>query len=259
MSTVTIPTDKDGQFKRTVSSFRDHIRPDGEFKPEKGRYILYVSYACPWAHRTLITRKLKGLDEVIDLSIVHPHMGAKGWSFYPPLRDEDGHYVQANGEDVGSDDGIAGVIPDLVHHAKFLRELYFLAEKNYDGRFTVPILWDNKTSKIVNNESSEIIRMLNSEFNSQLPEEFASIDVYPSSLRKDIDSINDWVYDKINNGVYKSGFATSQKAYEANVVPLFDSLERVEKILDGGKTFLVGDQLTEADIRLYVTIVRFDV
>ncbi|KAI5476731.1 Glutathione S-transferase [Pseudohyphozyma bogoriensis] len=231
---------KDGEFKRQASTFRSHIGPDTEFKAEKGRYQLYVSYACPWAHRTLITRKLKGLEEFIDVSVVHPHMGALGWSFYPPIRGEDGSYPKTTGE-VGPDDGIAGVVPDPLYHAKFVRELYFRAEKDYGGRFTVPILWDKKTETIVNNESSEIIRMFNSEFNTELSDEFAKIDLYPEALREEIEGQHSWVYDTINNGVYKSGFATTQKAYENNVVPLFESLEKVEKILEGGKDFMVGD------------------
>lgn len=144
---------------------------------------------------------------------------------------------------------------DPLFGAKFLRELYFKVDPDYSGRFTVPVLWDKKTNSIVNNESSEILRMFNTEFNHLLPKEQADIDLYPEHLRNEIDEQNEWVYDTVNNGVYKSGFATKPEAYESNVVPLFKSLDRLEKILDGGKQFVVGDQLTEADVRLYTTIV----
>ncbi|KAL8292698.1 hypothetical protein RQP46_001310 [Phenoliferia psychrophenolica] len=254
---ITSWASKDGQFKRLPSTFRSHIEQGGQFAPDKGRYILYVSLACPWAHRTLIVRQLKGLEAFIDVAVVHPFMGAMGWSFYPPIRGAEGEYPATTGE-TGPDDGMAGVIRDPLYDAKFARDLYFRADKDYSGRFTVPILWDKKTETIVNNESSEIIRMLNSEFNSELPSSFASLDLYPSSLRSDIDAQNSWVYDTVNNGVYKSGFATTQKAYEANVVPLFESLDRLEKILDGGKDYVVGEQMTEADVRLFTTIIRFD-
>lgn len=146
---------------------------------------------------------------------------------------------------------------DPLFGSKFLRELYFRVDPDYSGRFTVPVLWDKQTNTIVNNESSEIIRMLNTEFNHLLPDEFAKLDLYPENLRAEIDDQNDWVYNTVNNGVYKSGFATKQDAYESNVVPLFQSLDRLEKMLDGGKKFIAGDQLTEADVRLFTTIVRW--
>ncbi|KAJ8474123.1 hypothetical protein ONZ51_g7423 [Trametes cubensis] len=228
----------DGSFKRKPSSFRDFIQKGGKFEPEKGRYHLYVSYACPWATRTLIVRKIKGLEDFIDVSVVSPHMGAHGWPF-------------------ASADAFPGADNDPLFNAQHIKDLYLRVNPDYEGRFTVPVLWDKKTSTIVNNESSEIIRMFNSAFNDQLPAERAAIDLYPESLRKEIDEINDWVYDTVNNGVYKAGFATTQTAYEAAVKPLFESLDRLEKILEG-KDYLVGDQLTEADIRLFVTIVRFD-
>ncbi|KAJ3218185.1 hypothetical protein HDU67_006447 [Dinochytrium kinnereticum] len=190
----------------------------------------------PWAHRTLIFRDLKGLQDVISLSVVDYLMTKDGWHFSSP-------------------EETPGAIPDTVNGAKFIREVYFKANPNYSGRFTVPVLWDKKTETIVNNESSEIIRMFNTGFN-----EFAmnpALDFYPKDLASQIDEVNAWVYDQINNGVYKSGFATTQDAYLKNVEILFDGLDRVEKMLEG-KTWLVGDRITEADIRLFTTIVRFD-
>ncbi|KAI5123234.1 hypothetical protein M0805_001323 [Coniferiporia weirii] len=231
-------TDGDGSFKRRPSSFRNTIEKGGKFEPEKDRYHLYVSYACPWAHRTLITRKLKGLEEIIPFTAVSPRMGEQGWPF-------------ANVDPFPA----AGVDP--VNHAEHMKDLYLQADHNYDGRFTVPALWDKKHQTIVNNESSEIIRILNTAFNDMIPPERAAVDIYPEPHRAKIDGINDWIYDDINNGVYKSGFATTQEAYEKAVSKVFESLDRVEKLLEG-KDFLVGGKLTEADIRLYVTIVRFD-
>lgn len=241
-SKLTNWASKDGEFRRQVSSFRDEIKEGGKFEPEKGRYHLYVSLACPWAHRTLIMRKLKGLEEFIDVSIVHPHMGEKGWAF----------------NSAGEGGEFAGATEDPLFHSKYIRELYFRAEPEYSARFTVPIVWDKKNNTIVNNESSEIIRFFNSGFNKQLPTDKAKLDFYPQELKKEIDDLNTWVYDTVNNGVYKSGFATTQAAYEKAVVPLFESLDRLEKILSDGREFLIGDRLTEADIRLYTTIVRHD-
>lgn len=233
-------TEADGSFKRAASSFRNFIENDGKFTPEKGRYHLYVSYACPWATRTLITRKLKGLEDFIAVSTVSPHMGAQGW----PFKNADPSWADAD---------------DDTEHPNFqhLKELYFLADPNYGGRFTVPVLWDKKLDTIVSNESSEIIRMFNTVFNHLLPADKAAIDIYPEAHRQEIDSINEWVYDTVNNGVYKSGFAQSQSAYENAVYPLFKSLDRLEEMLKG-KDYLVGDILTEADIRLFVTTIRFD-
>ncbi|KAI0717001.1 glutathione S-transferase [Earliella scabrosa] len=228
----------DGTFKRKASSFRRFIEKGGEFEPEKGRYHLYVSYACPWATRTLIVRKLKGLEDFIDVSVVSPRMGQHGWPF-------------ANVDPYPAADA------DPVNNSEHVKDLYFKAQPDYEGRFTVPVLWDKKTSTIVNNESSEIIRMFNTAFDDFIPADKAALDFYPEHLRKEIDEVNEWVYDTVNNGVYKSGFATSQKAYEDAVIPLFESLDRLEKML-AGKDYLIGDQLTEADIRLFVTIVRFD-
>ncbi|GAA5826930.1 hypothetical protein JCM3770_006309 [Rhodotorula araucariae] len=255
---ITKWASNDGQFRREQSKFRDSISVGGTFPPEEGRYVLYVSLACPWAHRTLIVRKLKGLERFIDVVTVHPFMGNLGWSFYPPIRDTDGGYPKTDGQ-VGEDDGLAAVDRDPLYDAKFIRELYFKVNPNYDGRFTVPVVWDKKTERIVNNESSEIIRFFNSEFNSLLDDEHAKLDLYPESARAEIDDQNDWVYNTVNNGVYKCGFATTQEAYESNLYPLFDSLDRLEKMLGDGRKYIAGsDQLTEADVRLYTTIVRFD-
>jgi len=228
----------DGSFKRKASTFRNTIEKGGKHEPEKDRYHLYVSYACPWAHRTLITRKLKGLEELIPFTVVSPRMGSNGWPF-------------ANVDPFPA----AGVDP--VNHSEHVKDLYLKANPDYDGRFTVPVLWDKKLGTIVNNESSEIIRVFNTAFNDFVPKENAAIDIYPEPHRKEIDEINSWVYDDINNGVYKSGFATTQEAYGKAVKAVFESLDKVEKILEG-KDYLVGGTLTEADIRLYVTIVRFD-
>lgn len=242
--------DKDGgQFKRQQSSFRDTVSKDGKFQPEKGRYHLVVSLACPWAHRTLIVRHLKGLQDVISVSTVHPHMGGKGWSF-------DGEGYEGQGEPKG---GIPTVTTPKESPYNFnkLRELYFKAEPEYDARFTVPVLWDTKHETIVNNESSEIIRMFNTEFDSVIEDQYKGVTYYPENLRKEIDEVNGWVYDTVNNGVYKSGFASTQSAYESNVIPLHESLKRLDGMLKG-KDYLVGDTLTEADIRLYTTICRYD-
>lgn len=234
-----LPIEKDGSFNRKASTFRNFITQDGDFTPEKGRYHLYVSYGCPWATRTLIVRKLKGLEDIISVSVVSPRSDVDGWAF----------------ADV---DNYPGATTDPINGAKHMKDVYLKVAPEYTGRFTVPVLWDKKTSTIVNNESSEIIRMFNSEFNALIAPERAQLDLYPETLRPDIDALNAWVYDTVNNGVYKAGFARSQSAYETAVIALFDSLDRLEKILEG-REFLVGDQLTEADVRLFVTIIRFDV
>ncbi|EIM22822.1 hypothetical protein WALSEDRAFT_31542 [Wallemia mellicola CBS 633.66] len=225
--------DKDGEFRRQVSAFRDEIKSGTKFEPEFNRYHLVVCYACPWAHRALIVRALKGLEDFLPLSVVHPYISEDGWTF-------DKNFEGATGCQI---DGV---------DATLLRDLYFTADKNYNARYTVPIIWDNKLKTIVSNESSEIIRFLN---NLKLD---AGGDIYPEHLRGEIDELNDWVYNTVNNGVYKSGFASTQQAYENHVKPLFESLDRLEKILSDGRDFLVGGQLTEADVRLYTTIVRFD-
>ncbi len=223
-----------GRFVRQQSQFRHWITAEGEdgFKAEANRYHLYVSYACPWAHRTLIFRAIKGLEEMISVSVVHWFMGEFGWTFEP-------------GE---------GVIADPIHQAKYLYEVYTKAEQKYTGRVTVPILWDKKTNTIVNNESSEIIRMFNSAFDDIGAKPG---DYYPQELREDIDKVNDRIYNTVNNGVYKAGFATTQEAYEEGVNPLFETLDWIEERLSQSR-YLMGDKLTEADWRLFTTLVRFD-
>ena len=244
------PGDKSGEFKRQESSFRNFISSSDSssspsFPPEKGRYHLYVSYACPWATRALIVRKLKGLEDVISFSSVHWHMGEKGWRF--PTSEEGAKGGEAEGEQV---------VPDPVGDKKFLREVYFGVEPEYKGRFTVPVLFDKKEGTIVNNESSEIVRMLGREFDGVIEDQkVKGLDLYPEDLRAEIDDVNEWVYHDINNGVYKSGFATTQEAYEKNVVKLFEGLDKVEKHLrqvqaKGKGEFWFGDRLTEVDVRL---------
>ena len=229
-----------GRFVRQASAFRNWVTPDGRpgptgqggFKAEAGRYHLYVSMACPWAHRTLIFRVLKGLEDIISVSVVNPLMLEHGWTFGP-------------GE---------GVVPDDVNGARYLYEIYAKADPHYSGRVTVPVLWDKKTGTIVNNESAEIIRMFNSAFDAVGA---TGPDFYPADLRDDIDLLNDYVYGRVNNGVYKSGFATSQKAYDGAVLALFDALDTLEERLSGQR-YLLGDRITEADWRLFTTLVRFD-
>ncbi|PGH06995.1 ubiquitin-activating enzyme E1 [Blastomyces parvus] len=246
--------DPTGEFKRGQSAFRNWIsrEPEARFPPEKGRYHLYVSYACPWAHRTLITRKLKGLEDIISFTSVHWHMGELGWRFATPEEN-------LPGENSGPDP----------HHPGFkhLRQIYFDVDPEYKGRFTVPTLYDTKTKTIVSNESSEIIRMFYTEFDDLLPEKYKKVDLFPEHLRKDIEETNEWTYNDVNNGVYKCGFATKQEAYEKAIGPLFASLDRIESHLQSRfaanaskntPTYYFGDTITEADIRLYTTIVRFD-
>ena len=216
-----------GRFVRQDSSFRHRIG-DEPFEAEAGRYHLYVSLACPWAHRTLIVRKLKQLEDIISVSVVDAYMGENGWTISPGA--------------------------DPVNNAAFLHQIYTRAKPDYTGRVTVPVLWDTKTNTIVNNESSEIIRLFNSAFDHLIGN---SLDLYPFAQRDEIDDINTFVYDTINNGVYKAGFATKQEVYEEAVSNLFQALDRVEDILSGQR-YLVGDQPTEADWRLFTTLVRFD-
>jgi glutathionyl-hydroquinone reductase len=226
--------DDQGRFVRPETDFHDWTTADGSsgFKVEAGRYHLYVSLACPWAHRTLIMRELKGLSEAISISIVDPYMGDDGWFFsdYP------------------------GAIPDTVNSAQYLREIYTKAKPDISGRVTVPILWDKHRETIVNNESREIIRMLDTEWH-----EIAStaVDLYPETLQATIDDTIDAIYQPINNGVYRAGFATKQGAYEDAVSELFDALDHWETVL-GQQRYLCGDRLTEADICLFTTLYRFD-
>ena len=229
-----------GRFVRHDSVFRNWVTADGGkgpsgeggFQAEPGRYHLYVSLACPWAHRTLIFRKLKKLEDVISVSVVDPLMGEEGWTF--------------------SD--FPGAIPDNVNGKKRLYEVYLLAKPDFSGRVTVPVLWDKQRKTIINNESSEIIRMLNSAFNAFTR---AREDYYPEALRGEIDRINKFVYPNINNGVYRTGFATTQNAYEEAFRDLFHALDEVEKILSA-RRYLAGDRVTEADWRLFTTLIRFD-
>ena len=226
-----------GRFVRKESAFRDWVRADGttSFAPEPGRYHLYVSLACPWAHRTLLFRKLKKLERAVSVSVVHPLMAENGWSFANP-------------------DGTAGCIADDVNDRCYLHEVYAKADPHYTGRVTVPVLWDRNHQTIVNNESSEIIRMLNSEFDASGD---ASIDFYPKVLRAEIDEVNAFVYPNVNNGVYRCGFATTQEAYEEALHQLFGALDELDRRL-GVQRYLVGDRITEADWRLFTTLVRFD-
>jgi glutathionyl-hydroquinone reductase len=234
------PTDAGGRFVRPSSPFRNWITPDGAagasgaggFAAEAGRYHLYVSLACPWAHRTLIFRKLKGLEGLIGLSVVHWLMRENGWTF---------------------DDG-PGIIPDPVRHARFLHQLYTAAQADYSGRVTVPVLWDLETGRIVNNESSEIIRMFNSAFDGVGA---APGDFYPAELRVEIDALNERIYGTVNNGVYRAGFARSQAAYDDAVRALFATLDWLDERL-AMHHWLCGDRLTEADWRLFTTLIRFD-
>ena len=232
----------DGKFKREDSAFRNWITadggpgPDGQeaVKAEAGRFHLYVSYACPWAHRALIFRRLKGLEDLIPVSVVHPHMLDHGWE----LRDD-----------------FPGATGDPLYGKNYLYEIYTRAKPDYSGKVTVPVLWDKQEETIVNNESAEVIRIFNTAFNEITGNE---ADFYPEALRDEIDEINARVYDRVNNGVYKCGFAESQEAYDENITPLFDTLDWLEARLSDGRDFLVGNQLTEADIRLFTTLIRFD-
>lgn len=229
-----------GRFERSKSQFRNWVTRDGApgpsgeggFEAEPGRYHLYVSYACPWAHRTLIFRTLKRLEDVISVSVVHHFMGENGWTFK-------------------AEDGATG---DTLYGFDYLHQIYTKADPTYSGRVTVPVLWDKKRETIVSNESAEIIRMLNSAFDEWGD---AALDLSPESLRGEIDDINALVYPAINNGVYRAGFATTQKAYEEAFGDLFDALDRIEDRLSRQR-YLVGDRMTEADWRLFTTLVRFD-
>ena len=230
-----------GAFVRSTAKFRNWITKDGSagpsgdggFPAQLGRYHLYVSHACPWAHRTLIFRALKGLEEHISVSVVHPDMLSDGWTF-----EADTH----------------GATGDTLYGLPFARDIYTKADPKISGRVTVPILWDKQRETVVSNESSEIIRMFNSAFDELTSN---TDDYWPEAMRENIEEINARIYDTINNGVYKSGFATTQDAYDDAVGPLFDSLEWVEHILSENR-YLMGARLTEADWRLFTTLVRFD-
>lgn len=233
-------TDEKGGFVRQISSFRDWIvapekaTEETRFVAEKDRYHLYVAYICPWASRTLMARKLKGLEEVISVSVVEPALLDQGWRF--------GDYPGSNYDDLNG--------------AQWVHELYTKADPVYTGRATVPVLWDKKTATIVSNESADIVRMLNDGFGSLASDQF---DLYPEALRSDIDALNETIYPKLNNGVYRAGFATTQEAYEEAYQDVFEMLDSLEQRMSDGRHFLLGDTFTEADIRLFVTLIRFDV
>ncbi|WP_317932435.1 glutathione S-transferase family protein [Halioxenophilus sp. WMMB6] len=229
-----------GSFEREQSKFRNWVTASGKpgptglggFAAEPGRYHLYVSLACPWANRALIFRQLKGLSNLIGVSVVHPEMLTQGWTF----------------EQQGASQG------DRLYNSDFLHQIYTRARSDYTGRVTVPILWDRQRQTIVSNESADIIRMFNSAFDHLTGNK---LDFYPQRLRDEIDRVNRWIYDDVNNGVYRAGFATSQQAYEEAFDRLFAALDELERLL-GESPYLVGGQITEADWRLFTTLVRFD-
>lgn len=229
-----------GRFVRSESQFRNWVTRDGSpgptgrggFRAEPGRYHLYVSFACPWAHRVLIYRKLKGLEDLLPLSAVNLFMGSEGWTFDPG----------------------PGVIPDALHGAKRLYEIYVKADPRYSGRATVPLLWDKHENTIVSNESADLIRMLNSAFDEVGGND---LDFYPEPLRAEIDELNAYIYPRVNNGVYRAGFATTQEAYEEAANEVFEALDTLEKRLST-KRYLTGPRITEADWRLFTTLARFD-
>ncbi|MEZ5832515.1 MAG: glutathione S-transferase family protein [Dongiaceae bacterium] len=232
--------DSKGRMQRPDSTLRNWVTPDGSpgptgrggFKAEAGRYHLYIARACPWAHRTAIFRELKGLTGMIGLSVTHWRMLENGWTF----------------------ESAPGVIPDSVNGARFLHQVYAKSEPGFSGRVTVPVLWDKHTARIVNNESADIIRMFGSAFDGIGAKPG---DYYPAELRTEIDAVNTRVYDTLNNGVYKAGFAGSQEAYDEAIVPVFETLDWLESILAKSR-YLVGGRLTEADWRLFTTLLRFD-
>lgn len=234
-------TDAKGGFVRQVSSFRNWVTPNGSagptgeggFAAAKGRYHLYVALICPWASRTLITRKLKKLDDAISISVVEPALSDQGWQF--------GTFPGSNRDDLNG--------------ATYMHELYTRAAPTFTGRATVPVLWDKEKKTIVNNESADIVRMLNSGFGALADE---SVDLYPEALRGEIDALNERIYPALNNGVYRTGFATTQVAYEEAYQGVFAMLDELETRLSDGRPFLTGNSFTEADIRLFVTLIRFD-
>jgi glutathionyl-hydroquinone reductase len=228
-------TDDDGAFDRQESSFRDWVRddPDARFQPEAGRYHLYVSYACPWAHRTLVVRALKGLEDAISVSVVDPYRGEDGWQFTPEKE---------------------GCTPDHVHGADYLRELYVRADPDATTRVTVPVLWDTQEDTLINNESREVMRMLDTEFGDVATHD---VDLYPEGYQDDVDRIIDEIYEPINNGVYRAGFATKQGPYDEAIDDLFGALDHWDDVLEDQR-YLAGDRLTEADIAMFTTLVRFD-
>ena len=228
--------DEEGRFVRSGITFRDLVTADDSsgFRAEAGRYHLYVSWACPWAHRTAILRKLKGLEDAVSLAAVSSFMGDEGWAFY----DE------------------PGVVPDTVNGARYLREVYQRAHPNYTGRVTTPVLWDKEKGTIVNNESRDIIRMFDHEFDA-VPDAKPEVNFCPEDLREEVDRTLDELYEPVNNGVYKTGFATTQDAYDEAVTELFDALDRWEGVLSK-RRYLCGERITEADWAFFATLVRFD-
>ena len=228
-------TDRQGGFVRQTSQFRHWISADDttEFAAEPDRYHLYVALICPWASRTLIARSLKGLEQVITVSVVEPQLGSAGWRF--------GDYP--------------GAQRDTLNQAEYLHELYTRADAAFTGRATVPVLWDKKTQTIVNNESADILRMLNSGFGDLADDR---LDLYPADLRTEIDALNETIYTRLNNGVYRTGFATTQVSYQQAFSDVFTQLDELEALLKDGRTFVLGERLTETDIRLFVTLIRFD-
>lgn len=233
--------DEDGRFIRQTSSFRHWVTPDGSagptgeagFKAEADRYHLYVAYICPWASRALMARELKGLQNIISVTVVNPQLSDQGWRF----------------------GGFSGSESDSLHQANYMHELYSKADSEFTGRATVPVLWDKKHNTIVNNESSDIVRMFNSAFDDLVD---VGPNLYPESLQSDIDALNDYMYTNLNNGVYQAGFATTQLAYEEAYQNVFRTLDKLEARLSKGNPFLFGETLTESDIRLFVTLIRFD-
>lgn len=223
-----------GEFKRQADAFRDWVTADGSlgYPAATGRYHLYVSWACPWAHRTIIVRKLKKLEQVIGMTVVDPIRDERGWAFH----EGPGHSL------------------DPINGFHFLREAYHATDPSYRGRVTVPVLWDTVTKRIVTNSDDDLLRMFNSEFNEFTT---STIDLYPNELRKDIDALNEFIYENVNDGVYRAGFATSQRVYEKAVLRLFDALDQLEKRLADHR-FLFGPRFVETDWRLFVTLIRFD-
>ncbi|MFC6836928.1 glutathione S-transferase family protein [Halomarina ordinaria] len=237
-------TNEDGEFDRQETTFRNWVGgegvregedpdPDAAFPVEAGRYHLYVSLACPWAHRTLVTRALKGLEDVVSVDVVDPYRDEDGWQFTPEK---------------------AGCTPDTVNGFDYLREAYVAADPDYTGRVTVPVLWDTEKGTIVNNESEEVMRMLDVAFDGLATRD---VDLYPEGDRDEVDRVIEEIYDPINNGVYRAGFADSQTAYERAVGELFDALDRWDALL-GDQRYLAGDRLTEADVAMFTTLIRFD-
>ena len=227
--------DEKGGFVRQTSGFRHQVTPGGEdgYPAEAGRYHLYVAYICPWASRTLMARKLKGLEEVISVSVVEPWLSDEGWQF----------------------GDTPGATNDPVNHAQRMHQIYTLADPSYTGRATVPVLWDKKSGTMVNNESADILRMLNSGFGTLARND---IDLYPAGLRAEIDQLNGELYPSLNNGVYRAGFATTQISYQEAVTEVFASLAALEQRMSDGRDYLLGEHFTEADIRVFVTLIRFD-